>query len=141
MDPIGEVSKQLYYENREEYGRLIRLFIGLSAGAITIVSTVLDNPSNSSWLVISSLLLHFVSLGFGLGAQFYLVRLPARELEEIGDIAYHKPWELDEYREFPWPHVLFLIKRNSQPRWLLPCQIGTFVVAAVFLALHFMLQT
>ena len=141
MGAIGELSKQLYHESHEEYGRLIRLIIGLSAGAITIVSTVLDEPIKSSWLVIISLCLHFFSLCFGLGAQYYLMQVPAKELEEVGEAVNFSPRKLDEYLDFPWPHTLWCVQKNRQPKWLPRCQIVTFLVASVLLVVHFFLQT
>ena len=63
-------------EHKEEFGRFTRLLIGLSAGAVTIVSAILTKGTTAG-LLTWSLVFHLISLCCGLVLHFLATREPA----------------------------------------------------------------
>ena len=130
---IQMLAIQLYNESSEEYGRLIRLLIGLSAGAVTILSGIFNEHGYLSWLVIGSLILHLVSLCLGLSMQYWLMKRPKDELEKMVSL-------LEKGDGVQFVHTktktLSLLLQERTPIRLLLSQIATFLVALCLLFVY-----
>lgn len=71
-EELEKVARHLYSQTMEEQGKIIRLLMGLSAVAISVMSAFL-NANQSSMLLFLSLFLFAVSFVFGLRIQYLLM--------------------------------------------------------------------
>ena len=136
-DEIDRLTKLFDDEYREEHGRLIRLLIGFSAGAITIVCTILADPTKeTSNFVIGSLFIHLFSMGFGLWAQWLLVDKPKQYLKKIRGA-------VDNDTMIPLLTQKGRMKDQDDDKQCdsiaAGVQIVTFVIASILLIVHFLI--
>lgn len=135
---IKELEAKLYEEQMEAYGRFTRLLIGLSAGALTIVSAVLTGPEKTSCFLIWSLVLHFVSLCCGLFVQGIRVHAPAKHFHNVVlELQRYASKELDPTRSIP-PHIQTFLHISTTETAFYIGQIASFASASLLLLMHFL---
>lgn len=134
-EELEKVARHLYSQTMEEQGKIIRLLMGLSAGAISVMSAFL-NANQSSMLLFLSLFLFAVSFVFGLRIQYLLMSHAEWTLKEVGE-----GFERDRRNKLNLPYVCTLwsiTKERKEKLGLLPqFQVGMFGLASFFLIAHY----
>ena len=144
VDRIITNSRTLYDRYGEEYRGFNRLIIGLSAGAVTIVSTVLgNNPGSVTWLMTTGLVLYLLSLSVGLSIEYAFLTQLRKKSQKLADlapsyessVATHE--EYQQYLELPYTYFKWL--SSDFPLWKLHFQIASFLFAVLLVFLDFLL--
>lgn len=143
VDRIINNSRTLYDRYGKEYRRFNRLLIGLSAGAVTIVCTVLGkNPGSVTWLMTAGLVLYLLSLSIGLSIEYAFLMQLRNKSQKLADRApsYESSVGNDEeYQQYlEMPYIYFQGLLTDYPLWKPRFQTVTFFLAPFLLFLDFL---